>query len=124
MIAGIVLISLVCLVVLAFVSAPLWRGQSTAALEDDDEAVRELRELHARQQMLLAGLRDLEDDRATDKLDDADYEQLERKLSAQAMEVMRRLDAAELLREEQLERARQASKPLRYPGRRRTGPET
>ena len=60
--------------------------------------------------MLLASLRDLEDDRATNKLDEGDYRELQERLSAEAIVVMRRLD--ELAREH--ERA-EAAAVVPYP---------
>ena len=48
--------------------------------------------LMSRRVMLLASLKDLEDDRATDKISEHDYMQLKNKLTAQAVEVMKQLD--------------------------------
>ena len=122
MILGTLLVLLLAAAALVFVMAPLlYRGRPDAD-ERDQEFLGSLRELHARQQMLLAALKDLEDDRATDKIGDSDYEQLKQRLSTEAIEVMRRLDAAEHEREQALEREREASRPLRYPGARRSGP--
>ncbi len=120
MIPGTVLILLLAAAALAFVLAPLLRREQSDANASDEAALDSLRELHARQQMLLASLRDLEDDRATDKIGDSDYEELKQRLSAEAIEVMRQLDAAEQERQTALEREREASRPLRYPGTRRT----
>jgi len=119
-IPGTVLILLLAAAALAFVLAPLLRRERSDANASDEAALDSLRELHARQQMLLASLRDLEDDRATDKIGDSDYEELKQRLSAEAIEVMRQLDAAEQERQTALEREREASRPLRYPGTRRT----
>ncbi len=122
MILGTVLVLLLAAAALVFVMAPLLRRGRPDANERDEASLASLRELHARQQMLLAALKDLEDDRATDKIGDSDYEQLKQRLSTEAIEVMRRLDAAEHEREQALEREREASRPLRYPGARRSGP--
>ena len=122
MILGTVLVLLLAAAALVFVMAPLLRRDQANANERDEAALSSLRELHARQQMLLTALKDLEDDRATDKIGDSDYEQLKQRLSTEAIEVMRRLDAAEHEREQALEREREASGPLRYPGGRRSGP--
>ena len=122
MIAGTVLVLFLAATALAFVVTPLLRAGRSNATADDSASVALLRELHARHQMLLGGLKDLEDDRATDKIGDEDYEQLKRRLSTQAIEVMRRLDAAEHEREQELEREREASRPLRYPGTGRSDP--
>jgi hypothetical protein len=70
--------------------------------------------------MLLASLKDLEDDRETDKIGDEDYERLKSRLSAQTIEVMQRLDRVERQREKALAEEREASRPLPYPGRRRS----
>ncbi len=122
MILGIVLVVLLAAAALVFVSAPLLRGERSEENESDKASRGALRELHARQQMLLAALKDLEDDRSTDKIDDSDYEELKQRLSTEAIEVMRQLDAAEQEREQLLEREREATRPLRYPGARRSGP--
>ena len=50
-------------------------------------------ELASRKEMLLGALKDLEDDRATAKIDDADYAELHARLTGQAVEVIKRLDA-------------------------------
>jgi hypothetical protein len=105
----------------AFVIAPLLRRDALEPEERGRPGVDELRELHARQQMLLASLKDLEDDRATDKIGDDDYERLKTNLSNQAIEVMQRIDAAEAEHDRQVEREAQASRPLQYPGKGRTG---
>ncbi len=122
MIAGTVLVLLLAAAALGFVLAPLLGRDRPNANERDDASLDSLRELHARQQMLLAALKDLEDDRATDKIGDSDYEQLQQRLSTEAIEVMRQLDTAEQEREQALEREREASRPLRHPGARRSGP--
>lgn len=75
----------------------------------------EARDLQGEYDMLVASLRDLEDDRATGKLRDEDYAELRGKLSARAVEVMKKLDA---LAEEE----RRASAPLPHPGARPPGP--
>ena len=122
MILGTVLVLLLAAAALAFVAAPLLRRGRADPNEVDSASLGALRELHARQQMLLTALKDLEDDRATDKIGDSDYEQLKQRLSKEAIEVMRRVDAAEHEREQALEREREASRPLRYPGARRSDP--
>jgi hypothetical protein len=122
MTAGFLLVVLVTAFSLWYVLSPMLRRD---ALEMDGRprgSLDELRELHARQQMLLASLKDLEDDRATDKIGDEDYEQLKSKLTAQAIEVMQQLDVAEKDRDERLEQAREASRPLQYPSGRRPDP--
>ncbi len=107
------------LAALAYLAAPLVRRDALETEERQEPVLDELRELHARQQMLLASLKDLEDDRATDKIDAADYERLNGELAAQAMEVMQRLDQAEQEHDRLLERERDATRPLRHPAARR-----
>jgi len=78
--------------VLWFVAAPLLRSdaaESERVVSAESEAV----ELHSRHEMLLASLADLEEDRATGKLSDEDYEQLHESLTVRAIEVMKRIDA-------------------------------
>lgn len=120
MTAGGVLAVLVAIAATAYVLAPLWRRDALEADGSGGVALDELRELHARHQMLLASLKDLEDDRATDKIGPEDYDHLNSRLTAQAIEVMQRLDAAEQQRQERLEAERRASRPLRYPGKLRS----
>lgn len=76
---------------LAFVLAPLFRRDAAQA-ERVAAATSTVRELQSRREMLLAALKDLEDDRATGKLDDRDYDELKGKLTGQAVDVMKRLD--------------------------------
>jgi len=119
--AGTVVALLLAAGAVAYVVAPLVRAgagllpRGTAALDEE-------RELESRNQMLLAGLRDLEDDRATAKIGDEDYAQIKARLSAQAVEIMRRLDQLAAARAAAEESAREAARPLRYPGPGRSGP--
>lgn len=76
---------------LAFVLAPLFRRDAAQA-ERVAAATSTVRELQSRREMLLGALKDLEDDRATGKLDDHDYDELKGKLTSQAVDVMKRLD--------------------------------
>ena len=123
MIVGTGLILLLAAAALVFIMAPLLRRARPDASEEHEASLALLRELHARQQMVLGSLKDLEDDRATDKLGDSDYEELKQRLSTEAIEVMRQLDVAEHEREQALDQEREASRPLRYPGARRSGLE-
>jgi hypothetical protein len=118
---GIVFVLILAAGALAYVLAPLMRAD---ALDHDGASgshLGELRELHARQQMLLASLKDLEDDRDTDKIGDEDYARLKTRLSAQTIEVMQRMDVLEAERAKGLERDERASRPLQYPGQRDSG---
>ena len=117
MTTGALLALLIALAAAAFVVAPLLRRDALEPEERPEAAIGELRELHERQQMLLASLKDLEDDRATDKLDEQDYERLKSELSGQAIEVMQRIDIGEQEHDATLERDRAVSRPLQYPGK-------
>ena len=57
--------------------------------------------------MLLAALKDLEDDRSTGKIDQKDYSQLKTELSTEAIEIMKQLDA--------LDQARSKALPVALP---------
>ena len=61
-------------------------------------------------------MRDLEDDRTTDKIDESDYRQMRDRLSAEAIEVMREMDALKDEREAVAEAVRQGALPLQDPG--------
>ena len=69
-------------------------------------------------------MRDLEDDRTTAKIDDADYEEMRTRLSAEAIEVMRAMDELKDERDTATEAARKAAAPLQHPGAARTGPHS
>jgi len=118
---GTILVLILAAGALIYVLAPL---MCPDALDRDGARgshLGELRELHARQQMLLASLKDLEDDRDTDKIGDEDYAGLKSRLSAQTIEVMQRMDVLEADRAKGLEREDRAARPLQYPGQRESG---
>ena len=78
--------------VAAFVSVPLRRraeGDGGAAAE------AERADLEARKLVLYREIRDAEADRAAGKLSEGDFERLDRELRAEAIEVLKRLDALE-----------------------------
>lgn len=90
--AGIVVGLLLAAGAAAFVLAPLFREQS----EIDHKRTasnHELQDLQSRQDMALGALKDLEDDRSTGKIGDIDYAELKAKLTAEAVEIMKQLDA-------------------------------
>jgi hypothetical protein len=89
--AGVLIALLIGIAALTFVFAPLFRKDAAEA-EMLAAASSELRDLRSRKEMLMASLRDLDDDRQTGKIDEQDYEQLKGRLTAQAVEVMKRLD--------------------------------
>ena len=93
MTAGAIFILVIAAAALAFVVAPMLR-QDVAQQERTTDALSEARDLHSRRDMLLASLKDLEDDHDTHKIVDADYVELRDKMTAQAVEIMKRLDAA------------------------------
>jgi hypothetical protein len=113
--AAVILIILISVAAAVYMIRPLLARDATEAEERQRDSVDSLRELHARQQMLLASLKDLDDDRATDKLDDGDYESLKAKLSAQAIEVMRQIDELEAEHRKEIEAEEAANRPLQYP---------
>lgn len=78
----------------AFVMAPLWRSASDRG-ESRSESSDALTELRSQREMLLGALRDLEDDRAMEKIDPGDYATMKTRLSAQAIEVIDRLERLE-----------------------------
>ena len=117
MTAGMLLTLLIAVAAAVFVVLPLLRRDALESEERPEASIGKLRESHERQQMLLASLKDLEDDRATDKLDEQDYEQLKSELSGQAIEVMQRIDALEQEHDEALAQEREASRPLQYPSK-------
>lgn len=78
----------------AFVLAPLFRKDSPSERREES-ATLEIQELRSHHEMALAALKDLEDDRATGKIGDADYNELRAKLTSQAVETMKRLDSLE-----------------------------
>jgi hypothetical protein len=86
--AVILVIALLSLVVW-LVSAPLRGG--TAATEDADAARRE--DLEAAKEAKYHEIRDAELDFRTGKLSEADWRVVDRELRAEAMELLRRLDA-------------------------------
>ena len=90
--AGIFL--LLAVAVMAFVLAPLFRREAEEE-ERRASAADEMQELHSRREMALSALKDLEDDRATGKIGDEDYQDLKTKLTLQAVGLMKRLDGLE-----------------------------
>ncbi len=85
-------IAALTLAVAAVVLAPLFRPDAQEA-ERVSSALSVEQDLSTRHAMALAALRDLEDDRQTGKIGDADYEQLRAKLEGRAIELMKSLDA-------------------------------
>ena len=103
MTAAYVILALIALAALAYVVLPL-RETATPTADHIAAALDEARDLQSRHDMILAALRDLEDDRATDKIDEVDYKQLQARLQARAVDLMKRIDL-------QAEERAQASRP-------------
>ncbi len=84
-------VAALALTVAVVVLAPLFRPDAKEA-ERVSSALSVEQDLSARHAMALAALRDLEDDRATGKIGDADYAASKAQLSGRAVELMKRLD--------------------------------
>lgn len=67
--------------VILFILQPLLTGRWAPMERDDDE----MTDAEARRRVTLLALRDVEYDRVTGKLDDRDYQELRRELSAEAL---------------------------------------
>jgi hypothetical protein len=91
MIAAVAVVAL-ALVVATVVLAPLFRPDAQDA-ERVANALSAEQDLTTRHAMALSALRDLEDDRATGKIGDADYAALRARLEGRAVELMKNLDA-------------------------------
>jgi cytochrome c-type biogenesis protein CcmI len=85
------IIAALALAITAFVLAPLFRPDAQES-ERVSSALSVEQDLSTRHAMALAALRDLEDDRQTGKIGDADYAQMRAKLEARAVELMKSLD--------------------------------
>jgi hypothetical protein len=85
-------VAALALVVAIVVLAPLFRPGALEA-ERVSGLLSKEQDLDTRRAMALAALRDLEDDRQTGKIGDADYAALKAKLEARAVELMKSLDA-------------------------------
>lgn len=79
------------LAVTAWVFSPLF-ARDASEREKARSATGEQADLFSRKEMVLASLKDLEDDRETDKISELDYMQLKNRLTAQAIEIMKKLD--------------------------------
>jgi hypothetical protein len=84
-------VCLLALAVAAFVLAPLFRPDAREA-ERVANALSAEQDLNTRHAMAIAALRDLEEDRQTGKIGDADYESMKAKLEARAIALMKSLD--------------------------------
>lgn len=93
MIAGLVVFGLAAAAA-AFVIAPLFRPGAAEA-ERVARSLSEAQDLDSQREMALAALRDLEDDHATGKIGESDYLELKGRLSARAVDILRRIDELE-----------------------------
>ena len=89
----------VCAAVLAgaaavWILAPLFRADA-AQVERASRLLSRLSDLQSEREMALSALRDLEDDRATGKISDSDYEALKARFTERAVAVLQALDEAE-----------------------------
>lgn len=82
------------LAALAWIVAPLFRADAAQA-ERTSRFLSNLADLQSEREMALSALRDLEDDRATGKVSDADYEALKARYTERAVLVLQQLDEAE-----------------------------
>ena len=112
---GIIVSILLAVGALAFIAAPLFRADAAEA-ERIARHTSEAVDLQQRREMVMATLRDLEEDRATDKIDEEDYQQLYATLTARAVEIMKRRDELEARNLEA-----QKKKTIRHPS---AGPDT
>jgi hypothetical protein len=85
-------VALLALTVAVVVLAPLFRPDAQEA-ERVSQALSNEQDLSTRHAMAVAALRDLEEDRQTGKVGDADYAELKTKLETRAIELMKSLDA-------------------------------
>jgi flagellar biosynthesis/type III secretory pathway M-ring protein FliF/YscJ len=84
------LVALVLLAVVAFVSAPLRRPEA----EDDGIEDPRIADLEARKEAKYREIRDAEQDRASGKLSQEDFERQDAELRAEAIEILDELDRA------------------------------
>jgi hypothetical protein len=99
---GLLVVMLVVLVTVAFIGQPIY----TAALEGRregraDKAEADRMELEAERDAKLREIRDAELDWRTGKLTEADWQQLDAALRADAAEILKKLDATQQLSGEQ-----------------------
>ena len=91
MTGGYLLVIVLAVVAVAYIVAPLLRKDALEAERSADNRSEE-RDLLSKHGMLLASLKDLEEDHATAKIDDEDYEELRSRLTGEAVEILKQLD--------------------------------
>ena len=109
MTGAMIVMGLVLLVSVAFVVAPLLRKDSLEAERVAMELSEEM-ELQSDHDMIVASLRDLDEDMSAGKLVEQDYDEIRAELTARAVKVMRRLDELQAEHE-----ARQARNTIPHP---------
>jgi flagellar biosynthesis/type III secretory pathway M-ring protein FliF/YscJ len=87
------LVLLVLAIVVAVVTAPLRRPPAPAG-EEEERASADVAALEAAKEAKYREIRDAELDHRTGKLSDADWREIDRRLRAEAVEILRRLDEA------------------------------
>jgi hypothetical protein len=89
---------LIILVILSalvlFLSAPLRRLGTSGSGSADERAATDMGDLEAAREAKYRELRDADLDYRTGKLSDADYEQVDRALRGEAIEILRSIDRA------------------------------
>jgi hypothetical protein len=98
-----------------WIAAPLLATRAAPA-ERRSATLARARELQSRREQLVASLKDLEDDRATGKIDEDDYQALRSRIEGEAIGVLRELDAAEADHAREIAEELRAHEPLPYPG--------
>jgi hypothetical protein len=86
----------VLVAVVLVIAAPLWRRPATTPAQNsgEDPGAADLLELEAARDAKYREIRDAELDHQTGKLSDADFEAINRTLRAEAIAILRGLDAA------------------------------
>jgi hypothetical protein len=87
------LVLVVLAIVVAVVTAPLRRPPASPSGEEE-EATADVAALEAAKEAKYREIRDAELDHRTGKLSDADWREIDRRLRAEAVEILRRLDEA------------------------------
>jgi hypothetical protein len=86
-----VILVVIAAAALAYIVLPL-RASEASGSDPLSATLDEARDLRSRHDMVLGALRDLEDDRAMDKIDESDHKQLQARLQARAVDLMKRID--------------------------------
>jgi len=95
---GLIVVGAIAIAVLAYVTMPLLRPQAEEVAVGATILSR-ARELHSQRDMLLASIRELEDDRALDKLSEEDFDELHVRLSTEAIAVLDQIEELDKTRE-------------------------